>query len=208
MNEGAIFPAGLIVAGRPVAIAGDNAEAADKARRLVAAGGRVMLFAPALLDDGLKTLAAAGAIDHTARWLTPAEVGAYFLVLSTRFDQAYNGSIAQACREARVLVSCFDQPALSDISMPALAQRGRLQVAVFTGGASPALARKIRQSLERLFDDRFADFLDQLGSLRERLKREEPDPGRRRDALIRAVDGFEIQGSIKYPDTKASGSDS
>jgi precorrin-2 dehydrogenase/sirohydrochlorin ferrochelatase len=191
------------VAGEAVAISGDNAEAAEKAHRLLHAGAKVTLYTPAPDDERLNELIRAQSVSHIERWLEPHEVPAFRLVLSTRIDSAYNDALARACREAKVLVNCYDVPGLSDFSMPAVVQRGRLQMAIFTGGASPTLARKIRQSLERLFDDAFVRFLDSLGALRERTKREESDPARRRETLISAVEGFEIEGTIKYPKSDA-----
>jgi siroheme synthase-like protein len=197
---GVVFPVGLTLEGKAVAVTGDNAEALDKIEKVLLAGAKVTLYAPSLeAQPRLKALGDTGAIAYVPHWLTPEETGAYRMVLSTRLDPEYSKAISSACRERGVWVSCFDQPALSDFSMASTLRRGPLQIAVFTGGASPSLARKIRQSLEKIFDDRFVAFLQGLGEMRRKLRAEEPDFQKRKDQLTRAVEGFEIEGTIKYP---------
>lgn len=204
--SGPVFPVGLTLHAGPVAVSGDNAEAWEKIERLTHAGAGITLYAPDIRGTPGESLAGAGKVIHVPRWLAPADVGRYRLVLSTRLDPAYSTEIAAACRAAGVIVNCYDNPAASDFAMPAVMHSGKLQIAVFTGGSSPALARKIRLAFERIFDDRFASFLDALGALRERLRRDEPDAAKRRESLLAAVEGFEIEGLIKYPDKDHGGS--
>jgi precorrin-2 dehydrogenase / sirohydrochlorin ferrochelatase len=199
MNE-TIFPVGLMLKDVPVAVIGDTHEAEDKIGRLLEAGARVTLYAHTLTEKGLAALAKEGRIAHVSDLLPLEDIPRFRLIMSTTFDTEYNQALARACRAERVLVSCYDQVQLSDFSMPALVRRGLLRIAIFTGGHSPALAGKIRRSLESILDDRFVAFLDGLGRLRETAKREEPDGSKRRASLIQAVDGFAIEGKVRYPE--------
>ncbi len=195
----AVFPVGLRLEGQAVALVGGGAEAAEKAARLLDAGAQVDLYAESIEDSALAELVTADRVRQAGTHLDASEVGRYRMVVSTVLDRETSESLSAACRRAGVLVSCFDQPALSDYTMPALVRRGALRIAVFTGGQSPALARKIRQSLERIFDARFEAFLDRLGALREGLRREEPDFETRKRKLLKAVEGFSVEGEIRYP---------
>jgi precorrin-2 dehydrogenase/sirohydrochlorin ferrochelatase len=68
-------------------------------------------------------------------------------------------------------------------------------MSVSTGGASPALARRIREDLEALFADlRFARFLEALAALRRELPR-----GERGARIKEAVKGFAIEGRLRFP---------
>jgi precorrin-2 dehydrogenase/sirohydrochlorin ferrochelatase len=53
--------------------------------------------------------------------------------------------------------------------MPAVVRRGELLLTVSTGGASPALARRIRKELEERYGMEYATALELLTRLREKL---------------------------------------
>jgi precorrin-2 dehydrogenase/sirohydrochlorin ferrochelatase len=84
--------------------------------------------------------------------------------------------------------------------MPAIARLGAARIAISTSGGSPALSSRMREAFEAALDGEFACFVDELAALRERLKKDEPDPVRRRAELQRALDGFELELRVRYPD--------
>jgi len=65
-------------------------------------------------------------------------------------DPTMGEAVAEDARARGVMIYVQDRPDLSDFSMPALARRGALQLAVSTEGLAPALARRLRQELEVL----------------------------------------------------------
>jgi precorrin-2 dehydrogenase/sirohydrochlorin ferrochelatase len=77
--------------------------------------------------------------------------------------------------------------------------RGHLRCAISTSGVAPALASRLRQDLEQIFDDTFQSFLDWLASIRESVQGSEADAERRRTLLRDAVSGFKLTGKIDYP---------
>jgi len=98
----------------------------------------------------LGALRAAGA---DAAWLgarapSRASLRGLFLCLVTAgAPLAVARRTATAARAAGALVWCGDRPALSDLTLPAILRRGRVQVAVSTGGASPTLAKRLRDRI-------------------------------------------------------------
>ena len=70
---------------------------------------------------------------------------------------------------AGVLLNVVDRPELCDFIMPSIVQRGELTIATSTGGASPAMARHIRQELEENFGPEYALALTIFRRLRESL---------------------------------------
>jgi siroheme synthase-like protein len=99
--------------------------------------------------------------------------------------------VAEAARAHGTLVYVQDRPTLSDLSMPALARRGPLQLAVSTEGLAPALARRLRQELEKLLltaGQRLDDLLDEMARARD---------GGERNQLTRLAERLRIAGRIE-----------
>lgn len=82
------------------------------------------------------------------RACTPEDVRGRALVFAATGDARENAGIAALCREAAVPCNCVSAPELGSFLVPAVARRDDLAVALSTGGASPALARRWRGELE------------------------------------------------------------
>jgi siroheme synthase-like protein len=100
-------------------------------------------------------------------------------------------AVVAAARRAHALVNVVDCPAACDFILPSVLRRGDLQIAVSTGGRSPALAREIRRRLETEIGDDYAQLVAQVGRARARLRRRALSPGARLEAADRlAVTSF------------------
>ncbi len=64
----------------------------------------------------------------------------------------------------------MDVPELCDFYYPAVVRRGSLQVAVSTGGESPALAQRLRKELEEQFGPEYGQWVAELGKIRKRIR--------------------------------------
>jgi len=100
------------------------------------------------------------------RWPTPAEIARAQLVFIADPPRPQRIAMAAAARAARIIVHVEDEPALSDTQAPAVLRRGRLTLAVSTGGASPALATQIRDFLGRLFAPEWGERLEAMARQR------------------------------------------
>jgi precorrin-2 dehydrogenase/sirohydrochlorin ferrochelatase len=149
----------------------------------------------------LRQLTASGKVIHRARLFRAADLEGVVLVINTlRGDSAYSRSLLELTRKERIPLCSVDQPEFSTAMLPALVRRGHLRLAVSTSGIAPALASRLRRQLESLFNDEFAAYLDWLAALREDLREAEPDAERRRERLRQAVEGFQLSGTIQYPE--------
>lgn len=79
--------------------------------------------------------------------------------------------LAHAARDAHVLVNVEDQTALCDFHTPAVVRRGKLSISAGTGGASPAVARAVREQLEQAFPHSWSDAIDDIAEARAALRR-------------------------------------
>jgi precorrin-2 dehydrogenase/sirohydrochlorin ferrochelatase len=193
------FQLSLDVKGRLCLVIGGDEEAADKAERLLEAGAKVTVVHPTL-HDRLKKLAAAAKIIHRGRTFRSSDAEGVTLVLNTlRTDDDYAKSLYDLAQKERFLLCSIDRPEYSTCMMPALVSRGHLRLAVSTSGVAPALASRLRQDLEALFDEEFQAFLSWLEGQREKLQQAQDDAEVRRRALRDTVEGFRLSGSLTYP---------
>lgn len=199
MTANSGFPVTLDVKGYPVLVLGGDEEAADKAQRLLEAGAKVTVVAPALHEQ-LKQLAASAKIVHRGRHFRETDLESAILVLNTvRGDKEFARSLFAKAREKKFLLWSVDFPEASTVNMPAVLACGHVRVAVSTSGMAPALSGFIKEDLERIFGEEMAAFVDWLGLLREQAKANEPDVEKRRAMLREALDGFRLLGKVQYP---------
>ena len=85
-------------------------------------------------------------------------------------DAIVDAAVAATARRRRVLVNVVDRPAQCDFIVPSVLRRGELQIAVSTGGRSPALAREIRRRLEALFAADYGALVARVGAERRRAR--------------------------------------
>ena len=78
--------------------------------------------------------------------------------------------LAELARRHRALLNVEDDPPWCDFYMPAIVRRGALVLSVSTGGASPALAVRIRAWLAQRFGPEWAGRLDRAAALRQQLR--------------------------------------
>lgn len=191
----------LNVKNRSCLVLGGDTEAVDKVHRLLAAGARVIVVHPTL-HETLRKLTASAKILHRGRHFRATDTEGIALILNTiRDDAELSAYLFELATQERFHVWSVDQPDVSTISMPALISRGHLRIAISTSGVAPALASRLRQDLEPLFDDGFVQFLESLASLRADTKAVEPDFERRRSILREALEGVRLTGHLEYPKT-------
>ena len=74
------------------------------------------------------------------------------LVMATTDDKKLNRKIVEKAKKMRCYAYAADDPAVSDFSHPSVINiEDTVQIAVSTGGRSPAMARKIRMKAEEVF---------------------------------------------------------
>ena len=160
------FQINLDVKDRPCIVVGGGDEATEKTNRLLDAGARVTVVSPKLSDE-LKVLAASARILHRGRRFKASDVdGGIWLVINTVLtDDVLSRDLYNLAKQKGFLLCSTDQPEYSTFTLPALVARGPLRIAISTSGVSPALAKRLREDLEPLFDERFEVFLEWLDEI-------------------------------------------
>lgn len=159
----------LDVRDRPCLVVGGGPIGERKVRDLLASGARVTLVGPAV-TPGLGALAEARRITHRSRSFLRSDVRGALLVIAATGVPAVDDAVAAEARRRGALVNVVDRPSRCDFIFPSVLRRGQLQVAVSTGGRSPALAREIRSRLEGLFPEDYGDLVERVGRERRRAR--------------------------------------
>ncbi|MBI3393868.1 MAG: bifunctional precorrin-2 dehydrogenase/sirohydrochlorin ferrochelatase [Nitrospirae bacterium] len=179
------YPVNLDLEGRAVLVIGGGKVAERKIESLIACGANVRLVSPESTAR-IRAWAAKGTIRWAPRSYKPGhdERGA-FLVIAATDDARVNRAASRAAKAARTFINVVDVPELCTCTIPAVVRRGDLQIAVSTGGASPAFSRRVREELEKTFGQGYERHLDLLGRLRAPLREMVKDPASRQDLMTR-----------------------
>jgi precorrin-2 dehydrogenase / sirohydrochlorin ferrochelatase len=173
------IPIFLDLAGRRCVIVGGGEVAARKAESILAAGARVTIVSPSLSAPSLVAAVERGLVTHIARAYQRGDIAGCVLAYAATDDPALNRALADEARALGILLNVVDVPELCSFIAPAVVKRGALQIAVSTGGASPAFAARLRRELEKQFGIEYGVALKVLRAARNRLRGDEIDPAER-----------------------------
>lgn len=162
------YPLFALIENRPCLVVGGGAVGERKVQDLLAAGARVIVVSRDLTPR-LRELAAAGRIQFIPGDFAPEHLHGMALVLGATDDPEVNRAVSAAAQARGLLVNIVDAPELCTFIVPAQVRRGPLTIAVSTGGASPALARQVREELERHFGEDYGLYLRVLKNVRHRV---------------------------------------
>lgn len=168
------YPVCLNISNEKCVVVGGGEVAERKAISLLECGAKVILVARTLTPT-LREMRDAGRIEHRADDYKEGYVKGAFLVIGATDREDVNERVSRDARKRRIPVNIVDEPARCTFTVPSVFRRGDLQIAVSTGGKSPALARRVREDLEKRYGPEYETLLKIMGDLRGRiLARETP----------------------------------
>lgn len=180
------YPIFLELAGRPCVVIGGGGVAERKVEGLLEVGASVTVVSPSLTAR-LEAWAREGRIRHVGRAYGPGDLAGSELAFVATDDGRVNADVAREGKERGVWVNAADDPAHCDFILPSVLRRGELQVAVATGGSSPALSRAVREELEAYFTPDYAVLAEVVSEVRRELKERARLPGA--EAWQKVLDG-------------------
>ncbi|MGZ5434021.1 MAG: precorrin-2 dehydrogenase/sirohydrochlorin ferrochelatase family protein [Thermoanaerobaculia bacterium] len=163
------YPIYLDIENRDVVIIGGGNVCARKAETMMKYGARVTVVSPEFTDE-IEGWAREGCLALERKTYEPTDVDGANIVIASTDDQTVNEQIAADCRARRIPVNVVDVTPLCEFIVPAIIEAGSIQIAVSTGGKSPALARTLKEDLQRTIGPEYAEVNDALGSLRDGAK--------------------------------------
>ncbi len=169
------IPIFLDVTGRECVVVGGGEVAERKVEALLNAGAHVTVVSPRL-SQSLESMAARGLVTHIARDYERGDIRGCVLVYAASDDPKLHRELVAEARALGIPINVVDVPELCTFISPAVVNRGDLQIAISTGGASPAFAARLRRALEDQFGTEYALTLKVLRAARRRLHADEMDP--------------------------------
>lgn len=182
------YPIYLDIEDRRVLIVGGGNVCARKAETMLKYGARVTIVSPAFTDE-IEEWARGGRLQLRRRAYEESDLDGAAMVIASTDDPCVNARIARDCRRRRIPINVVDVTHLCEFIVPAIVERGSIQVAVSTGGKSPALARTLKEDLQKFIGPEYDEINQLLGTLRPGAKKVLPtDVDRKRffDGIIAA----------------------
>ncbi|MGJ8572840.1 MAG: siroheme synthase CysG [Hoeflea sp.] len=143
------FPAFMRVDAKKVAIFGNGAEAAAKARLVANTSAEICVYSDAPDAELVGSLARLG-IDAVRKPYSADQMDGSTLVFAATGDGAQDRAIIAEARFRRIPANAVDQPDYCDFLTPALVNRAPVAIAIGTEGAGPVLAQMIRARIDQM----------------------------------------------------------
>ena len=156
-----LYPIFLNLSGRRCVVVGGGEVAGRKARKLLQARAEVVVISPEVTPE-LESVAT----EVRRRPYEEGDLEGAYLVFAATDSREVNAAVAGEAKGRGIPVNVADRPSEGDFALPATLRRGRLQVAVSTGGASPALAQRIRDDVAQTVGPRHVALAQRLRELR------------------------------------------
>ncbi|MGH2727385.1 MAG: precorrin-2 dehydrogenase/sirohydrochlorin ferrochelatase family protein [Actinomycetota bacterium] len=184
MPEKRYYMACLDLARRSCLVVGGGVVALEKIRGLLDCGARVTVVAPRVLDE-LRALD----VEVLERPYHASDLDGHFLVIAATSKRDLNREIYRDAKARSLLCNVVDVPQLCSFILPAVLRRDPIAIAVSTGGASPALAQRIRDDIAELIGPEHAELAMRLRELRPWAKNNLPSYEERREFFADLVAG-------------------
>jgi precorrin-2 dehydrogenase/sirohydrochlorin ferrochelatase len=168
-----LYPIFLKLAGYKVLIVGGGLVAEQKIEGVLRSATDVTVIAPAVTDR-IRSWANEGRLKHVAAEFQAGMARGYFLVIACTDSETVNRAAYEEARTSGALANAVDDPEYCDFYAPAVVTRGEFQIAISTGGASPALAQHVRRELEKEYGPEYGPWTAWLGRTREALRQALP----------------------------------
>jgi len=193
------IPIFLEVTGKPCLVVGGGEVALRKVRTLVAAGAAPITVISTETSPAIAELADADAIRVLGRAYREGDMVGNQLVYAATGDAELSRRLFEEAARLNILINVADSPDYCSFIVPSVIRRGRLQIAISTEGASPALSRNLRQQMETWLGDELEVLLEVMAAARNWLKHHEPD-GAVRSRKLNALAASDLGDALRRGD--------
>ncbi len=173
------YPIYLDIMDKPCVVIGGGDVAERKVLSLLNAGAKVTVVSPEVTDI-LKGISRDGRIEIKERPYKEGDLKGAFMAYAATDNEDINYKISEEARKRGVLLNVVDEPEMCDFIVPSVVERGLLSIAISTGGASPAFAKRLRLEMEERYGEEYALFLKIMAAIRQKLLTKEAEDVKKR----------------------------
>jgi precorrin-2 dehydrogenase/sirohydrochlorin ferrochelatase len=177
------YPIYLVLKDKPVVVIGGGNVAERKILGLLDTGAKITVIAPRVTDR-IKSLVSEGRLRLEQRSTRERDLAGQPVVFVATDSDEINRRVSSLARGCGALVNCVDTPEECDFFVPSFFRRGSLSFAISTGGRIPALAKRMREKLQGIFGEEYAEYVELLAMGRERIIEATPHSYRKKKELI------------------------
>lgn len=159
------FPAYINLKNRKILLVGGGSIALEKLEKLVDFTKNITVISKEISENFLRFATDHNVVVHQ-RAYTEGDIHGFDIVVVATDTVTLHKTIYEESRTSRILVNSVDDTAYCDFIFPSYIKRGDLTVAISTGGASPALAKRLRGYIEKLIPSNMESFLQEMRVLR------------------------------------------
>ena len=155
------YMACLDLEGRSCLVVGGGTVALEKVRGLLECGASVTVIAPQIVAELCEL-----DLEVVRRGYRESDLEGRFLVIAATSTTSLNRRVSAQAEARSLPCNVVDVPELCSFILPAVLRRDPIAIGVSTGGASPALAQRIRDDIADLIGPEHAEVARRLRELR------------------------------------------
>lgn len=201
-----LYPVGLDLTGARILVVGAGVVAARKVQRLVAHEVFITVISPKVMP-AFQSLLSCDTVSWVERGYESSDLTEIdpLMVFACTDEESLNTRIAYECRVQKRWVNvATDGMRQSTLVVPSVCDIEGVQIAMLSGGQSPALLKQLRQQLEAELGPWVGRYMAGLGAVREQLKQTEPDPETRQAVMKRLSASPELLAWVnEHPEATA-----
>lgn len=162
------FPAYFSLENKKILLVGGGAIALEKLEKLVDFTKDITIITKDLTDE-FGDFQKKHNIPIKIRAYKKGDINGFDIVIIATNTQIIHKEIFEESRKFRILVNSVDNTAYCDFIFPSYIKKGDLTISISTGGASPAIARRLRKYIQSLIPTDIEDLLKELKELRSTI---------------------------------------
>ncbi|HEX7796049.1 MAG TPA: NAD(P)-dependent oxidoreductase [Vicinamibacterales bacterium] len=176
-----LLPIFVTLAGRRVLLVGGGTVAAAKLRQLQAVGADVVVVAPTVREEIVRS-----GVTVLRRPFEPADLEGVWFVVAAATPEV-NRAVAVAAEARRLFVNAVDDPPNASAFLSGVVRRADVTVAISTSGDAPALAGLLREALDAVLPEDLDKWMAVAREERAKWRRDGVAMNERRPLLLEAL---------------------